>query len=133
MTRFDVAFVIAAICYAILGIALGIWMGINQDFAPRHIHAHINLLGWTSLALYGLVHRAWPELRLHPLARLQFWTAMAGTPIFLIGLPLAMFRDQPVGAIVGSLLVLLAALMFGFVFWRTAAATTALQAERAKT
>jgi hypothetical protein len=79
------------------------------------------------------VHRAWPELRLHPLARPQFWTAMVGTPIFLIGLPLAMFRDQPIGAIVGSLLVLMAALMFGFMFWRTTAATTALQAERAKT
>ena len=125
MVRFDVGFVVAATAYAIVGIALGIWMGINQDFVPRHIHAHINLLGWTSLGLYGLVHRAWPQLRLHPLARVQFWTAMVGTPIFLIGLPLAMFREQPIGAIVGSLLVLLAALMFGFMFWRNAAAKEA--------
>jgi hypothetical protein len=68
------------------------------------------------------VHRAWPELRFHPIARLQFWTAMVGTVIFLIGLPFAMFRDQPIGAIVGSLLILLAALMFAFMFWRKAAA-----------
>ena len=122
MVRFDVGFVVAAIAYAILGIALGIWMGINQDFAPRHIHAHINLLGWTSLGLYGLVHRAWPDLRFHPLASWQFWTAMLGTPVFLIGLPFAMFHGQPIGAIVGSLLILLAALMFGFMFWRKAAA-----------
>jgi hypothetical protein len=118
MTRFDAAFVLAALAYAILGMTLGIWMGVNQDFAPRHIHAHINLLGWTSLALYGIVHRAWPALAHHPLARVQFWTAMLGTPIFLLGLPFAMFYDQPIGAIVGSSLVLVAALMFAFMFWR---------------
>jgi hypothetical protein len=126
MRRFDVGFVVAAIAYAILGIALGIWMGINQDFTHRHIHAHINLLGWTSMGLYGLVHRAWPELRFHPLARWQFWTAMLGTPVFLIGLPLAMFHGQPIGAIMGSLLILLAALMFAFIFWRKAAANGAV-------
>jgi hypothetical protein len=122
MIRFDVVFVLAALVYASLGIALGIWMGVNQDFAPRHIHAHINLLGWTSLALYGLVHRAWPGLACHPLAGVQFWTAMLGTPTFLVGLPFAMFYGQPIGAIAGSSLILAAAVLFAFMFWRKAQA-----------
>ena len=36
---------------------LGIWMGMHEDFTLAPVHAHINLLGWVTLALYGLYHR----------------------------------------------------------------------------
>ncbi|RYI13820.1 MAG: hypothetical protein EON48_12275, partial [Acetobacteraceae bacterium] len=37
---------------------LGIRMGISQDFTLAPAHAHLNLLGWVTLALYGLYHRS---------------------------------------------------------------------------
>ena len=36
---------------------LGIYMGMHEDFTLAPVHAHINLLGWVTLALYGLYHR----------------------------------------------------------------------------
>lgn len=42
---------------ALGGMTLGIVMGISQDFALAPAHAHLNLLGWVTMALYGLYHR----------------------------------------------------------------------------
>jgi hypothetical protein len=32
-------------------------MGIAQDFTLSPAHAHLNLLGWVTMAIYGLYHR----------------------------------------------------------------------------
>ena len=48
---------IAAAVAALCGMSLGIFMGVRGDFTLVPVHAHINLLGWVSLALYGLYHR----------------------------------------------------------------------------
>jgi hypothetical protein len=45
---------------ALVGMALGVWMGANQDFVLRPVHAHINLLGFASMMLFGLFFRAFP-------------------------------------------------------------------------
>lgn len=126
--RYDVMFIGASLIYSLIGITLGIGMGIAQKFGYAHVHAHINLIGWATFALYGLVHKGWPALRTHPLARIQFWVAMVGAPVFLIGLPFAMFDDQPIGAIVGSLLLLLSAILFATLFLMVA--TRSAPAER---
>lgn len=43
---------------ALGGMVLGIVMGIRQDFTLAPAHAHLNLLGWVTMAIYGLFHRA---------------------------------------------------------------------------
>lgn len=53
----DFCLVVAALC-ALVGMGLGITMGIARDFTLSPAHAHLNLLGWVTLALYGLWHRA---------------------------------------------------------------------------
>ena len=53
MSRITTAFFAAAVLYALAGISLGIFMGASHDFTLRPLHAHINLLGWASLALMG--------------------------------------------------------------------------------
>lgn len=46
----------------VAGVCLGIYMGLSHDFALTPVHAHVNLLGWASLALFGLSYRAYPRL-----------------------------------------------------------------------
>lgn len=53
----DFCFVVAALA-ALGGMGLGIFMGLAQDFTLAPAHAHLNLLGWVTMALYGLYHRA---------------------------------------------------------------------------
>ena len=53
----DFALLMAGLA-ALGGMILGIVMGISQDFTLTPAHAHLNLLGWVTLALYGLYHRS---------------------------------------------------------------------------
>jgi hypothetical protein len=52
----DFCFISAGLA-ALTGMGLGIRMGISQDFILSPAHAHLNLLGWVTMALYGLYHR----------------------------------------------------------------------------
>jgi len=45
---------------ALVGMALGVWMGANETFTLRPVHAHVNLLGFASMMLFGLFYRAFP-------------------------------------------------------------------------
>lgn len=49
-------FVISSLA-ALTGMSLGLWMGMRGDFTLVPVHAHLNLLGWVTMALYGLYHR----------------------------------------------------------------------------
>ena len=43
--------------YFFIGVALGVGMGLSGDHHLFPLHAHINLLGWVSMALFGLIGR----------------------------------------------------------------------------
>lgn len=42
---------------ALVGMGLGIHMGAAQDFTLAPVRAHLDLLGWVTLSIYGLYHR----------------------------------------------------------------------------
>ena len=46
---------LAAVTYFVIGIGLGVYMGASGDHSLFPVHAHINLLGWVSMALIGLL------------------------------------------------------------------------------
>ena len=46
----------AAVPFAIAGMAWGISMAISNDHAAMPAHAHLNLLGWVSLFLFGICY-----------------------------------------------------------------------------
>jgi hypothetical protein len=48
---------VAAALAALTGMGLGMYMGLSHNFALAPAHAHINLLGWVTMCLYGLYHR----------------------------------------------------------------------------
>jgi hypothetical protein len=76
---------IAAAFAALCGMSLGIFMGMREDFTLAPVHAHINLLGWVTLALYGLYHRGVTRGR-NRLAWVQVSCAAAAVPVMTGGL-----------------------------------------------
>src|SRR5438477_251820 len=78
MKGIDGLFLRTAVVYAIAGMALGIFMAISEDHSQMPTHAHMNLLGWVSMALYAAVYRLWPEAARSPLAPWHFWIANLG-------------------------------------------------------
>lgn len=111
MGTIDRSFMISGIILGILGMAFGIHMGISQDFTLAAAHAHVNLVGFVSLTLFGLAYRA-GIAKVDGLATLHFWIALVGAVLFPIGIVVAIIREQPALAILGSLLVLLSMVLF---------------------
>jgi hypothetical protein len=115
MSKISTAFFASAVLYALAGMVLGIVMGASGDHSLAPVHAHINLLGWATLALmgafYGLagaqapVRLAWVNFAVSNLAN-------------LVTLPLlAMLLKGNTAVIpvmsVGEILLVLGMLIFG--------------------
>ncbi|MGE5563213.1 MAG: cytochrome-c oxidase [Bacillota bacterium] len=112
MKRVDVYFLLLATVLLICGALLGIVMGAREDFQLVPVHAHLNLAGWASLALFGLTYRAYPALMATKLARYHFIVSATGSVLLPIGIGLAVLRAQPGLAIFASLVWLIGVLMF---------------------
>jgi hypothetical protein len=108
----DILYVVIGALYLVIGMLLGIVMGIHQDFALAPVHAHINLVGFSAHSVLGLVYKAWPGLKEGALARFQFLLFVIGSPILLIGIAVAIKSANAALAIIGSMLVILGAVLF---------------------
>ena len=101
-----------AVVYLIIGVGLGIVMGASGDFALRPVHAHVNLLGWTTLALAGLVYGAYPEAAMSGLAKIHFWLHNVSLPVMMISLSLLMLGNaEALPILAGSEIVMAAAVI----------------------
>jgi hypothetical protein len=81
-----VLFIKIAVIYFVLGVGMGIAMGVTEDFSQLPVHAHVNLLGWVSLGLVGLIYLQVPALAVTRLAKMHFWLHNLGLPIMMAGL-----------------------------------------------
>jgi hypothetical protein len=77
------AWIRLAVVYFVFAVGLGIVMGASADHTMMPVHAHLNLLGWASMALLGLVGMAWPSTVQGALANVQFWLHNLGVPVML--------------------------------------------------
>lgn len=113
MPRLPLFFIIAAAFCLLVGVCLGVLMGIQHDFHLAPVHAHLNLLGWTSLALMGLAFRAYPQLHANPVpAVAQFALSTSSAFLFPFGIYLSIEHQAPALAIAASLVWLAAVAMF---------------------
>lgn len=106
-------FVVAALA-ALIGMCVGLFMGIAHDFTLAPAHAHLNLLGWVTMSLYGLYHRGRERIA----TRLSWIQVVAGATGFVcmsggIGMLLAsgIAAAFPI-AIGGAILCILSMLLF---------------------
>src|SRR5215475_9149424 len=53
MPRVSLWFFAVAPIYVLIGMGTGIYMGAANNFTLAPAHAHLNLIGWVTMALYG--------------------------------------------------------------------------------
>jgi hypothetical protein len=109
-----------AVLYLIAGVGLGLYMAASNDHSMSPVHAHLNLLGWVTLALFGLFYRLVPVATATTLAKLQFWVYVPAHFVQMVLLVL-FFRgfvaiEPALGAV--SMLVGAAVVMFAVVVWK---------------
>ncbi len=90
-----------AVVYLLVGVSLGIYMGASGDHSLHPVHAHINLLGWATLTLIGLIYRQFPQMARSPLARIQFWLHNLGLPLLMVMLTLLLRGNASLEPAVG--------------------------------
>lgn len=108
--------VLALIC----GVGLGIWMGANENFTLRPIHAHINLIGWASMMLFGLFYRAFPDAARGWPAVTHFFLSVIGFLLMMPSLTLVLLGNEVLvpALIAGELMTLLSILLFAVILFR---------------
>jgi hypothetical protein len=75
--RIALWFFAVAPIYVLVGMSLGIFMGATEDFTLAPAHAHLNLIGWVTMALYGTFYALAPSAP-RKLAWTTFWLNNAG-------------------------------------------------------
>ena len=118
MKTLDSIYVVIGALWLIVGMTIGIVMGASHNFLFMPIHAHINLVGFACHSIFGLVYRQWPAMKSSGLAPLQFWVFVLATPITLLGLYFTLTGGPLLPTIIGSLGLLLGAILFFVVLWR---------------
>lgn len=105
-----------AVVYFVVAVALGIVMGASGDHSLMPVHAHLNLLGWVSMTLFGIIGHLFPATMQGRIATLQFWLYNLSVPLLLAMLA-ALLRghkelDPLVG--IGSIVTGVAVLLFAY-------------------
>jgi cbb3-type cytochrome oxidase subunit 1 len=77
-------FMLIGVLYLLVGMAIGMHMGASGDHALAPAHAHINLLGFTLMTVFGLVYRLIPAMASSGLATIHFWLHQIGTLVLVI-------------------------------------------------
>ena len=113
MPRLPLLFLSAAATCLVAGVCLGMAMGMAHDFHLAPVHAHINLVGWTSLSLMGLTYRAYPQLTVARVPALAQFALSAGAAFaFPFGIYLAIEHESPGLAIGAGTVFLAGAVLF---------------------
>jgi hypothetical protein len=113
-------FIRTAVALFVMGVGLGVYMGAAQDFRFIHVHAHINLLGWVSLGLVGLLYAQFPALQRHWLANAHYWLHTVGLIVFMGSFALGPFVGTKLttGIAVGATSVALGVLLLAINVFR---------------
>lgn len=109
-----------AVVLGLLGIVMGIVMAASHDHSVMPAHAHLNLLGWVSLFLFGIYYRLHPTIDSSRLALTQVVVWTFGTVTLTVGVA-ALNLDKPQAepiAVVGSLLILADMVLFAVLVFR---------------
>lgn len=115
---FSRKYLVWALCYAAVGMSLGIYMAASHNHGQLVTHAHVLLVGFVLSLVYGIIHRLWLEAPRRAVAMTQFVLHQLAAITLLVGLFLLyggkaseatlapMLGVGSVGVLIGMLLML---------------------------
>ncbi|TKT75281.1 hypothetical protein [Aquamicrobium sp. LC103] len=112
-------FFFSAALYVAVGMAFGIYMAASHDHQLAPVHGHLNLIGWVSMAIFGMFYQLVPRAAESRLAKVHFALATLGLWLIVPGIALAMQGRTEALAQAGSLVTIAAMLLFVFIVARS--------------
>jgi hypothetical protein len=112
----------AAILFLMIGIGVGLAMSITQVHDVVGAHAHVNLLGWVTSAIFGGYYALNPAKAEGVLPRVHFWVYTVGVVIMSGALYMLLKGNTGMEPLVagGSLLVAAGVLVGAYVIFMPA-------------
>lgn len=106
-----------AILFLIVGIAIGLQMAISGDHSVFPAHAHINLLGWVTSAIFGFYYALNPGKAQRRIAMVHYVVYTVGVVVMMPALYFLLRGNpslEPIVA-VASLITAAGVLIFAFI------------------
>jgi hypothetical protein len=95
LPRVSLWFFAVAPVYVLIGMSLGIFMGVSGNHSLYPAHAHMNLIGWVTMALFGTFYALARDAS-KKLAWTAFWLTNAGLIIMIPSLAMVLtYGEQP--------------------------------------
>ena len=109
-----------AVLFLICGVVPGNVMGATGDHSLHPWHAHLNLLGFVLMTLFGLFYRMVPAAAQTWLAKVHFSLYVPAVLVQMVTLPLLLRGNAAVDPVLGiaSVVVGVAILCFAVVVWQ---------------
>ena len=125
MNRLPLAFFSTAALCVVFGMIWGIIMAASGDHSMMPAHAHLNLMGWATLALMGTFYALTGKA--DRLGWVNYTLSTLGVVVSIPSLAMVLAGNQAAdkGATAGAILALLGMLVFLFevlTFWRRGSA-----------
>lgn len=115
MPRVSAAFFVTGGCFVLVGMLIGMYMGANEDFRISQAHAHLNLIGWVTMALYGTFYALTAKTMSKRLAWTNYTLSALGVLVMIPALAMYLISGSKsfVGPMVaGEVLTLFSLLVF---------------------
>ena len=117
MQRIDRNYILVGLLWVIVGMIYGAWLGASHQPNFANSHAHINLLGFVTSVLFGILYWAFPAMAKSRLAIWQFAIYEVGVVLLIIG-KILVDKDgtETVFLQIGSIVTILGTAMMLYLF-----------------
>ena len=80
-----------SVVYFAIAVLMGLFMSISHDHHLSSVHVHINLVGWVSLAIAGVIYTLYPQVATTKLAKIHFWLHNLSLLFMMLGLGFVLY------------------------------------------
>lgn len=112
-----------AVLWLLAGVTLGLVMAASHDHSAFPAHAHMNLLGWVTMSLFGVFYKLFPAAAASRLARAHFWIYVPAHFVQMVTLFLLVKGNASVEPVLGlsSFAVAAGIIVFAVILWKQTA------------
>ncbi|WP_099864445.1 hypothetical protein [Pararhizobium haloflavum] len=105
-------FFLSAALYVAAGMIFGLYMAISHDHTLSPAHGHLNLVGWVTMAIFGIFYHLVPHAAQGMLPRVHFVLATVGLWLMVPGIALAIRGTTEALAALGSIATFVSMVLF---------------------
>ncbi|WP_420859666.1 hypothetical protein [Marivivens marinus] len=118
MKGIAILFFLTAVLCVTIGMGWGIQMSASQDHSLYGAHAHLNLVGWATMGLFGLYYAVTPQAAQGVLPKIHYALALLGVVLMVIGIVMVLTERSEMPVVIGSFLTIGSMLVFLYTVFR---------------